>query len=101
MSKVVSAVVGKGRVGPPSGTQEGPMSSRVRAPQPSNEGSRGEVSGCNVWLVLMCRTQRGAGCEVMGLWLFPLKPLKYFAGGEVGVRGVLFRGFHSMCVVCN
>ena len=47
MSKVMSAIMGKSGVGPPSGSLEGPMSSRVRAPQPSDEGSRGEVSGCN------------------------------------------------------
>ena len=47
MGKVVRAVVGKGRVGPPSGTTEGPMSSRVRTPQSTNESARGEVSGCD------------------------------------------------------
>ena len=47
MDKVVRAVVGKGGVGPPSGTTEGPMSSRVRTPQSANESARGEVSGCD------------------------------------------------------
>ena len=47
MDKVVGAVVGKGGVGPPSGTTEGPMSSRVRTPQSANESARGEVSGCD------------------------------------------------------
>ena len=47
MYKIVCAIMGKCGMGPPTGPLEGPMSSRVRAPKPSNEGFRGEVPGCN------------------------------------------------------
>ena len=45
MNKVVRAIMGKRGMGPPTTPLERPMSSRVRAPKPTNEGFRGEIPG--------------------------------------------------------